>query len=290
MPGGKSTWVTSPVTTACERSAQARQEHAHLRDGGVLRFVEDHEAVFERTAAHERQRRDLDHAALDQAIHALRRQHVVQRIVQRSQVRIDLLRHVAGQKAQLLARFDRGPRQDDALDALRLQRRHRHRHRQIGLARSGRADAEDDVVAADRLHVRASAPSARRDLLAAAGADDDRLQHIADLGLRMFAKHTQDRREVVVVQLFAFADQLDRFREHALGQAHACARSMQADHLAAQAGADPALALERRQAHRVRSGQCHQQLAVADLDVGRCELRHLGNRRTRHYRSPTSGR
>src|SRR5579884_200910 len=40
------------------------QKHLHLLGGRVLRLVEDDEAVVERTAAHERQRRDLDHAAL----------------------------------------------------------------------------------------------------------------------------------------------------------------------------------------------------------------------------------
>ena len=47
--------------------AEARQEHLHLLGGGVLRFVEDDERVVERAAAHERDRRDLDRAALDVA-------------------------------------------------------------------------------------------------------------------------------------------------------------------------------------------------------------------------------
>ena len=62
-PCGRSTWVTSPVTTAFERVAEARQEHAHLLARRVLRLVEDDEAVVERAAAHERERRDLDRAA-----------------------------------------------------------------------------------------------------------------------------------------------------------------------------------------------------------------------------------
>jgi hypothetical protein len=46
----------------------------------------------------------------------LGRQHVVQRVVERPQVGIDLLAHVAGQEAQPLAGLDRRSRQHDALD------------------------------------------------------------------------------------------------------------------------------------------------------------------------------
>ena len=45
--------------------AEAGEEHLHLLGGRVLRLVEDHERVVERAPAHERQRRDLDHPALD---------------------------------------------------------------------------------------------------------------------------------------------------------------------------------------------------------------------------------
>jgi hypothetical protein len=48
-----------------------------------------------------------------------RRDHVLQRVVQRAQVGVDLLLQVAGQEAQVLARLHRRARQDDALDPLR---------------------------------------------------------------------------------------------------------------------------------------------------------------------------
>ena len=49
--------------------AHAGEEHLHLPHGRVLRLVEDHERVVERAPAHERERRDLDHAELDVAAH-----------------------------------------------------------------------------------------------------------------------------------------------------------------------------------------------------------------------------
>ena len=144
--------------------AEARQEHLHLLGRRVLRLVEDHERVVQRAAAHERDRRDLDRAALDVARHALDVEHVVQRVVERPQVRIDLLLQIAGQEPQLLARFDRRPRQDDAVDLLRHEERDRLRHRQVRLAGAGRADAEHDVVLLDRVEIvpLVDASSARR--------------------------------------------------------------------------------------------------------------------------------
>src|SRR5262252_5130745 len=46
-------------------------------------------------------------------------EHVVERIVQRPQVRIHLLLQVARQEAQLLAGLDRRPRENDAVHLLR---------------------------------------------------------------------------------------------------------------------------------------------------------------------------
>ena len=57
--------------------AQARQEHLHLLGARVLGLVEDHERVVQRAPAHERERRDLDHAALEVPGDLLRVHHVV---------------------------------------------------------------------------------------------------------------------------------------------------------------------------------------------------------------------
>ena len=87
--------------------AEAGEEHLHLLAGGVLRLVEDDERVVQRAAAHEGERRDLDDAALQHLLRAVEVDHVVQRVVERPQVRVDLLGEIAGQEAELLARLDR---------------------------------------------------------------------------------------------------------------------------------------------------------------------------------------
>ncbi|MCY1296185.1 hypothetical protein D9M70_455600 [compost metagenome] len=152
--------------------ADPGQEHLHLLGRGVLRLVEDDEGVVQRAPAHIGQRRDLDHLALEHLLRAVEAEQVIQRVVQRAQVGIDLLRQVAGQEAQALAGFHRRARQHDALDRIALQRVDRAGHRQVGLAGAGRADAEVDVVLEDRLDVALLVGAARADV-ALAGAQHD---------------------------------------------------------------------------------------------------------------------
>ena len=118
--------------------AEAGEEHLHLLARGVLRFVEDDEGIRQRAAAHEGDRRDLDFARGQPPLDLFGRHAIVERVVQRAQVGIDLFLHVTGQEAQLFARFHRRTRKDQALHAAGDQLRHRLRHREVGLARSRR--------------------------------------------------------------------------------------------------------------------------------------------------------
>ncbi len=72
------------------------EEHLHLLTGGVLRLVQDDESVVQGPAAHVRERRDLDGSALDQSWDRVRIDHVVQGVVERSQIRVDLVVKRAG--------------------------------------------------------------------------------------------------------------------------------------------------------------------------------------------------
>ncbi len=110
----------SPVTTIFRVEAETGQEHLHLLGGGVLRLVEDDERIVQRSATHVRQRRDLNDTGAHQLWDQLGIHHVVQRVVERPQVRVDLLAQRARQEAEPLTRLHRGPRQDDARHLLGL--------------------------------------------------------------------------------------------------------------------------------------------------------------------------
>ena len=83
-------------------------------------------------------------------------EQVVQRVVERAQVRIDLLREVAGQEAQALAGLDRRAHQHDPLHRVAFERIDRAGDGEVGLAGAGRADAERDVVLLDVLEIERS--------------------------------------------------------------------------------------------------------------------------------------
>ena len=90
--------------------AEPGQEHLHLHRGGVLCLIEDDDGVRQRAATHEGEWRDLDFAGLHGALDDARIHQIVQRVVDRAQIGIDLFPQIAGQKAEPLAGFDRRPR------------------------------------------------------------------------------------------------------------------------------------------------------------------------------------
>ena len=97
----------SPVTTILRAEPEPGEEHLHLLGRRVLRLVEHDERVVQRAAAHVGERRDLDGAGREQLRHELGVHHLVERVVERPQVRVDLVGERAGQEPEPLARLDR---------------------------------------------------------------------------------------------------------------------------------------------------------------------------------------
>ena len=92
---------------------------------------------------------------------------------------------VARQEAELLARLDGRPREHDATDLLGEQARDRLRHREVGLARAGRTDAEDDVVLLDGFEILALRRRLGHDLALGRGAHAALEEVIAEVEFRM---------------------------------------------------------------------------------------------------------
>lgn len=55
---------------------QTRKEHLHLFGSGVLRLIQNHKRVVERTAAHERERSDFDISPIDEPVGPLHIHHI----------------------------------------------------------------------------------------------------------------------------------------------------------------------------------------------------------------------
>src|SRR5208282_3384305 len=77
--------------------SETGDEHFHLLGSGVLCLVENHEGIVQGASAHESDGRDLDDIFLEIAIHLLRFEHVVESVVERTEIGIDFVLEGAGQ-------------------------------------------------------------------------------------------------------------------------------------------------------------------------------------------------
>src|SRR5271165_655485 len=97
---------------------QPGQKHEHLFGRRVLRFVKNNESVIQCPSPHICQWRYFNYPSIHVLLNLLRLQHIIQRIVERTQIREDLLLEVAWQKTQRLPRLDGWSRKDDPVDLL----------------------------------------------------------------------------------------------------------------------------------------------------------------------------
>ena len=150
-------------------------------------------------------------AALDQVVRLVGVEHVVERVEQRPQVRVDLRHQVAGQEAEPLAGLDGRAREDDPRDLALVQRGDGERHREIGLAGAGGADAEGDRRAPDRVDVALLRDRLRRDLLSAV-TPDDRVEDLAHILAGL--ERPEHRVHGVAADLMTSLDQFDELVDH----------------------------------------------------------------------------
>ncbi len=91
----------------------------------------------------------------------------MQRVVERTHVRIHFFLQRAGKKSEPLAGLDGRPRQDDAVHLFRKQRGNGHGDGEIRLARAARADGENHVVGFEGFDVAILVRALRSDALLA---------------------------------------------------------------------------------------------------------------------------
>ncbi len=164
--------------------AKPCQTHLHLNAGGVLGLVQDDEGMSQGPSPHESQRRHLDIRAGEPFDHLIAGQHVVKRIIERAQIRIDLLADVARQEPQSFPRLHRRARQDDSVDLAGLEGRHRCGDGEIGLAGARRAQAEHQFVIVHGIDIGGLGRCPRRDA-PPAGLDRPSITlHLCPLGSR----------------------------------------------------------------------------------------------------------
>ena len=80
--------------------AQTGEEHLHLLRRGVLCLIQNDEGVIQGAPAHIGQRRHLDVPLLLILLESFSSQHIKQRVIERTQVGIDLVLQVTRQEAR----------------------------------------------------------------------------------------------------------------------------------------------------------------------------------------------
>ena len=214
---GRSICVTSPVTTTFEPKP-SRVRNICICSGLV--FCASSRMMNESFSVRPRMNASGATSIVPFSMYDVSRsgvEHVVERVEQRPQVRVDLGEHVAGQEAEPLAGLDRGAREDDPPDLAVGERRDGERHREVRLAGAGGADREGDRVLADRVDVALLVDRLRRDLLAAV-APDDVVEDLAEvLGLVERGEHRVDRARA---DLVAALDELDELVDTARASRH----------------------------------------------------------------------
>src|SRR5829696_8949524 len=151
--------------------AEAREEHLHLLGGGILRLIEDDERVVQGPASHKCQWCYLDYTSLQVRLELPWVHHLVERVVQRPEVRVDLGHHVTWQIPERLAGLDRRPGEYDPGDLTPVEGLDGQGHSQIRLARPRRPNAEDDLMLANSISIGFLVAGLRRDAASAVCED-----------------------------------------------------------------------------------------------------------------------
>src|SRR5215211_7721851 len=250
--------------------SQPGQEHLHLHRRGVLRLVEDDRGIGEGATAHERQGGDFDLAGLQRALDDARLHQVEQRIVDRSQIGIDLLAHVAGKEAETLSRLHGRARQNDAIHFLAFEQGDGMRHRKPGLAGPGRAGAEHQRVALERANIGVLAGCARAHrTLAQVDFLETRPRRRFEIEQRSLRDRMADRAfDVAGDQIVAALELLVEPFQHAPSLLHRFAIAFDRDMVAARIRHDTEPAFDQREILSVLTEQRGRQSVVVEGEHG----------------------
>ena len=149
------------------------KEHLELSGGCVLSLVEDDKGVVESASAHKGKRSDFDGAVVPVRQKFLLRYHIAERVVERLEVGVEFLAHIARKESEVFARLDSRASEDNATHLAVLESTDGESDGSIGLTRARRTDGKDHIVVSDSVHKAALVGSLSTDEDAVAAVDED---------------------------------------------------------------------------------------------------------------------
>ena len=129
----------------------------------VLSLIQNNESLVQGAPTHVGQRSNLDDSPFHVLLNFVRRHHVLKRVVEWAQIRIELLVKVARQESQGLACLDGGAGQNNAPNSRFFEGIHSHGHGQVGLSGACRADTKGNVMLPDCRNIALLADGLGRD-------------------------------------------------------------------------------------------------------------------------------
>ena len=124
----------------------AGEEHLDLLGSGVLRFIQNYDCIIQRPSAHKGEGSNLNDVQFHVFFQLGSRNHILQGIIQRLQIRVYLILHVTGQESKLLTGFHGGATEDDFLDLFIFEGTYGKGNGSIRLSRTGRTYGKYHVV------------------------------------------------------------------------------------------------------------------------------------------------
>src|SRR5262249_11761937 len=109
--------------------------------------------MIQRSPAHVGERCDLDDPSIHVFLYFFGLKHIIQRIVEWTQIGEYFLLEITRQKSESFSCFNRRTSQDDPLHLFLSERVHTHSHRKVSLACSSGAHSKYDIKSLNRLDV-----------------------------------------------------------------------------------------------------------------------------------------
>ena len=200
--------------------AEAGEEHLHLLAGSVLRLVEDDDGIVESAAAHESERSDFDNVLFEEALELIGFEKVVQGVIERTHVGIDLLLKGAREKTEAFAGFDGGTGEDDAIDLLGKKSLDGHGDGEIGLSGTAGTDGENHIVRFESFDIALLIGAFRSDRFFAERAGTGRRKGAGERVRRTRSSQVKEGFHLIIGGDVAITDTLIVFVEKASGAVH----------------------------------------------------------------------
>ena len=174
------------------------KEHLELSGGCVLSLVEDDKGVIESASAHKGKRSDFDGAVVPVGQKFLLRYHIAERVVERLEVGVEFLAHIARKESEVFARLDSRASEDNATHLAVLESTDGESDGSIGLTRARRTDGEDHIVVSNSVDEAALVGSLSTDEDAVAAVDED---FVVGLDVRVGRVSFENLHNVVLIEM-----------------------------------------------------------------------------------------